>query len=270
MDFISGFRPEPLPVTDEEKANWEKYSFSVALKPQLAGYSAQASDLRPFSSPRHDQKRSSTCVAQSTIKALELKRIQKYGTAAHVDLSRLALYFLARELMSPPETSVDKGTIISLAADALRRFGVCEETLWPFTDDLSQICTSPTWSAMRRAYVHKISSWHRITETGNDRVDAVILALASGNPVVYGTKVGDNWMQYTSSSEPLGIPTNILGGHATVLEGWNNKSFLGENSWGTWGKNGFYEIQPEVIASDSSSDFVVIQAGFETYTQVAA
>lgn len=268
-DFISGFRPEPIPVTDKEKADWEKWSFSVALKPQLAGYSAQTSDLRLFASPRHNQKATSTCVAQSVIKALELKRIQKYGATSHVDLSRLALYYLARELMHPPETDQDKGTYVSLAADALRRFGVCEEALWPFATDLAAVCKSPSWTAMRRAYVHKISSYHRITSTGTARVDEVILALASGNPVVYGTKVGDNWMKYTSSSEPLGLPTNIRGGHATVLEGWDGKFFIGENSWGLWGKNGFYEIQPEVIASEFSSDFVVIQAGFEVYKKVS-
>ena len=266
-DFISGFRPEPLPVTDKEKADWETYSFSAALIPQLSEYSGKTSDLRQFASPRHNQLRSSTCVAQAVIKALELKRIQKYGITAHVDLSRLALYFLARELMSPPETSVDKGTHVSLAADALRRFGVCEEALWPFAADLPRICTAPSWSAMRRAYVHKIASWHRITSTGTARVDEVITALAAGNPVVYGTRVGKNWMQYTANSEPLGLPPDIIGGHATVLEGWNAKSFLGENSWGLWGKNGFYEIQPEVIASDLSSDFVVIQSGWESYIQ---
>lgn len=269
-NFLSGFRPEPSPVTDKDKANWEKWSFSTVLAPKLAAYSGKTSDLRSFTSPRHSQKNTSTCVAQGVIKALELKRIQKYGQSAHVDLSRLAVYFLARELMNPAETDRDDGTYVSLAADALRRFGVCEEALWPFTTDASRIRTAPSWSAMRRAYVHKISSWHRITTTGTARVEQVITALASGNPVVYGTRIGDEWMKYTAQSAPLGLPTNILGGHATCLEGWDGTSFIGENSWGTgWGDNGFYKIQPEVIASNNSSDFVVIQSGFEQYQKVA-
>lgn len=266
MAIKFGFRPEPLPKNDTEHAAWAASSFDH-MKVKLATYSGKTSDLRQYASPRHDQMQSSTCVAQSTVKALELKRIMKYGATAHKDLSRLALYYLARELMSPQETNVDQGTIISIAADCLQRFGVCEESLWSFTDDLKTICTPPSWLSMREAYLHKITKWYRITSTGTNRVEDVITALASGFPVVYGTSVGSAWESYDSQSFPLGPPTSqsdILGGHATVLEGWDGSNFWCENSWGmTWGHDGFYQLQPEVVSSDYSSDFVVIEAGWE-------
>jgi C1A family cysteine protease len=178
MTFVcGGFRPEP----DPDQKHW---SFEL-LKPALAAYAGKASDLRGFASPRHDQSHSGSCVAQSTIKALELKRIQKYGLLSHVDLSRLALYFLAREMMDPQETDKDDGTFVSLAADVLRRFGVCRESadpakpddkaFWPF--DLDLLFTSPGWLQMRQAYIHKIDAWYKIYSTGDDRVNDVILAL---------------------------------------------------------------------------------------------
>ena len=71
----------------------------------------------------------------------------------------------------------------------------------------------------------------------------------------------------------------MLGGHATVLEGWDpvRQLFLGENSWGdNWGivgpdgTKGFYEITADKIASDECNDFVVIAQGFEPWIPAAA
>jgi len=289
MDFskmtFNGFRPEP----DDEM----KHPDFSAIRNRMSAWAPPgSSDLRSFSSPRHNQLHSGSCVAQSTVKALEIKRIQKstaemipklgfekaleYGHSKHVDLSRLALYYLARELMDPQETNKDEGTYVSLAADVLRRFGVCRESadpakdddsaFWPF--DLTKLYVSPTWLSMRQAYVHKIDAWSKIYSTGASRVDDVIQALSAGNPVVYGTRVGDPWFSYDGT--PLKALNGVdRGGHATVLVGWDpvGGHFWGENSWGTgWGPDdGFYKLDPEVVQSPFSSDFVVIQGGWEEF-----
>ncbi len=283
---FNGFRPEP----DDD----HKHPDFAVIRNRMSSWAPPGgSDLRPFSSPRQNQLNSSTCAANSTTKALELKRIQKYtlenvprlgfdkaleyGQSKHVDLSRLALYHLARELMDPPETDKDEGTYISLCADVLRRFGVCREApdptkpgddaYWPF--DLSKIFISPGWKQMRQAYVHKIDAWHKIYSSGADRVEDVIQSLSAGSPVVYGTVIGENWQTYDGT--PLTPKSGkTLGGHATVLVGWDTSGFFwGENSWGTgWGPDdGFYKVRPEVIASDDSSDFVVMTGGWEEWVQ---
>lgn len=303
--ILNGYRPAPAELSSTQP------KFSL-IRDRLIDkvdkyYEGQSSDLRKFAPKRHDQLNSSSCVAQSIIRAAEIKRIQKLFFAAlkngsdsqealtvaksgHVALSRLALYYLARELMDPPETDRDEGTYVSMAAEALRLFGVCREekdpsnpndrAFWPF--DLGRnpisgklrLFESPTWAVMREAYVHKISAWYRLESKGDDRVRDVILALAAGNPVVYGTKVDEQWKTY-DGSEPLGtVKGSVIGGHATVLEGWDagRQLFLGENSWGEeWGvigpdgTGGFYEMTPEKIASDESNDFVVIEGGWEEW-----
>lgn len=255
----NGFRPEP--------DNPAHFSFEALLQPKMVALTSGDVDLRPFTSPRQNQGNSNSCVAQATIKALEIKRIQKYGLAAHVDLSRLAVYYLARELMTPPECTKDNGTYISHAFDVMRRFGVPAETDWPW--DLSKLYTPPSWRAMRAAYLCKITAFYKIKSLGQDRVRAVIEALRAGNPVVFGTACGENWQTY-KKGQVLEVPFIRTGGHATVLVGYQNGNFIGENSWGnSWGNLGFYLMAPSVIASIMSSDFWVCQNGWETYKVVA-
>lgn len=272
------------------------------MKKRMGSYIPSApssipSDLRKFSPlRRHNQLMSQSCVANSTTRALENKRIQKAYSEAlasgesveqalvtaqskHVALSRLALYFLSREEMDPPETEKDEGSIISIAAELLRTFGLSREeqnpadpsdqAFWPF--DLNKVFVSPTWKAMREASLHKISAWARIATRGNDRVDDVITNLAMGNTVVFGTTVGDNWMQYDGSGIIAPVNGIVRGRHATVLCGWDPAGyFWDENSWGNdWGQDGFCKLAPEVVSDIDSEDFVVIEGGWEEWSQPA-
>lgn len=260
MFKVGGHRP------DSDGIEYNKFSSSLfGSHPQM--FTGDA-DLRPFSSPRHNQKQTSTCAAQSTIKALEIKRIQKYGLNAHIPLSVLDLYYGARDLMSPKETHVDEGTHLYLTCEVLKRFGVCREELNPFKEE--NIFKPTPVMATRESYMNKIQNSFRITSLGNDRVDDVIKNLRMGNPIVFGTLIGDSWFDYSTKSEPLNVidPSNAKGGHATTLVGWVNGTFVDENSWDTsWGHDGFAYLRPEVIASNTSSDFWVIVEGSEAWIE---
>lgn len=250
-----------------EEPNSKHWLFEERLKPLLASRVGGSPldlgdvDLRPYTSPRHDQRKTGSCVAQSVVKAIEIKRIMKYGREAHVDLSVMALYYLARELMCPPKTHRDGGTYVSCAMDALRRFGVCAEDEWPFEE--WRLTKAPSWMAMRRAYRHKIGSFYQITSTGYERVEDVVLSLHAGNPVVFGARIGKEWFGYDGSF-PLEPSRNPTGGHATVLVGYVDGLLIGENSWGeSFGLDGFYTATPEFVADITAYDFWVLQAGFE-------
>lgn len=239
------------------------YSFESQLSPRLTTVNdSNEIDLREFTSPRHNQLDTGTCVAQACVKALEIKRIQKYGREAHYDLSIFQVYFLAREMMFPKMTNTDKGTFISLGCDVLRRFGACKEDDHPSTKE--NLHKSPSWMAMRNAYLNRFSKFYRIGTTGDERVEEVTKALRANHPVIFATYVGDDWFSYNGQST-LKIESRQTGSHATVLLGRNrNGNFIGENSWGnSWGRDGFYEIDPEVISYYKSGDFWVPTAPFE-------
>lgn len=248
-----GFIPEP--------SNTFRLHYDIA---NLAFPGESHSDLRKFSLSRHNQLETSSCVAQSIIKGLEVLKVRKNGPEAHEDLSRSALYYLTREIMGPPFHQVDNGSYISTAAQVLRKFGVCRENprsstdrqFWPF--DVSRINKSPSVIAMRSAYVNKISSFYAIHETGENRSRRIIQALAAGHPVIFGTKVYANFQNYRGGTWESNSGS-LLGGHATCLVGWDGRNFIGENSWGPfWGDDGFYYASPRIIESSESSDFIVL------------
>jgi C1A family cysteine protease len=254
MFKVGGHRPDPL---DQKFKNFDKAALAPHINPGDV-------DLRQFSSPRHNQRQTSTCVAQSTIKALEIKRIQKHGIENHVPLSVMDLYFGARDLMDPKETNIDNGTFIYLACEVLKRFGVCREEMNPFKE--SNIFIPTPILASREAYMNKIADSFKIYSYGNNRIDDVIANLQVGNPVVFATQVGDTWFQYNENSEPLGLEKNPKGGHAICLVGYVDGKFIIENSWGNdWGHDGFAYLQPEVLSSNDSMDFWSIADGSEVW-----
>lgn len=234
----------------------------------LAGASSGSVDLRPYSSTAHNQMATASCVANAVAKALEIK--ERFHQAsqglpmAHTDISRLHLYYLSRELHRAQNR--DGGTYISLCCEALNRFGLLPESVWPF--DLRMLCVSPSWGAMRKAYPKKIglSGYYRIKSTGDDRVADAIQALRAGHPVVYGTIVDSaHWFKYRAGDvlRPL---TAFDGRHATVLVGWDDAQclFIGENSWGrNWGDKACYLMDPAVVSSPESRDFWVIRGHWE-------
>lgn len=222
-------------------------------------------DLRPFSPPlRHDQGQTSSCVGNGTARALEIKRNEKFGVENHIPLSRMDIYFSARDLMDPKQSNVDEGTNICLAMDALRIYGICREETWPW--DPNKINQQPSLLSTREDFLNKISGHFKIDSTGNDRIDAIILNLKNKNPVVFGMQVGEEFETYTSNSEPISKCTNSKGGHCTTLVGFINGLFIGENSWANnWGQNGFYFIDPLLIGSNIASDFWVMQTDYDIY-----
>lgn len=183
---LNGYQPEPVKE--------EHWSFEERFKGSASDIPSIYTDLRPYTSPRHNQRQTGTCVAQSVIKALEIRHNMAFGKEKHVDLSVLALYYLAREIQFPMLTHFDSGTTVSCACDALRRFGVPAEADWPF--DATKVNLSPSWMAMRKAYLHKISAYYRIKSDGQERLDAVRAAIGAGFPVVFGSIIGTEWYDY--------------------------------------------------------------------------
>jgi hypothetical protein len=262
---LNGWQPDPA---NKKYLPFDKNSFKIETA-KLARVEYQSSDeidLRPYSSPRHDQRFTSSCVAQSTIKALEIKRIIQHGHSAHVDLSILDLYYGARERMTPSMVKLDSGTFISLACDVLRDLGVCTDKMHPWNPN--DVYKKPPIMASREARLNRIKSHFKIKSYGQNRLDDIIFNLKAHNPVVFGTTVGNDWMSYKGGREPLRVESSPKGKHAMTIVGFVDGLFIIENSWSeNWGDNGFGFVDPAVFTHAGTQDLWVIVDGSEAWME---
>lgn len=248
-----------LPDESDER-DWSYEGESSEDQDFQFGYDSPT--LVDYSSPVHNQRSTNSCVAQSVIKATEIRNIIMNGRDAHRDLSICHLWYLCREQAGNQNNNT--GTRINTACKVLRNFGVALEEDYPFVE--ANFYKSPPMSLMRKAFLNRSHGHYRIFAYGPDRTTLIIDALRSGYPVVFGMNWGGPFIKY-DGTEPVGIPRSDKdgnGNHAMTIVGFDaNKfggSFLVENSWGErWGVDGYCHITPEVISGVWTRDLWVIK-----------
>ena len=154
----------------------------------------------------------------------------------------------------------DFGTYIRLCFEVLSRFGVCDETVWPY--DESKVFTAPSLKAMRQAVGHRIHSYYRIRETGAARIDSIIAALRMKHPVVFGTQISADF-QDNDGPGLVTTPTGpFVGGHAMIVVGYVDGEFIVKNSWGKfWREEGFCRMTPDYLMWEKTWDLWVPTLG---------
>ena len=240
----------------EEEESDKDYQFEKTAA-FAAAVNVPKVDLREYASSIHNQGRTSSCVAQAVVSALELRNIYviknkgegvQPGVNFH-ELSRLHLYYVTRTVRGENYTKVDNGSYTRHALYAMKKLGIAPEKQWPFVT--SNINKRPPMRVLVTSYENKCGSFYKIKGIRGDRVKAIRAALSKGYPVVYGTRVGKNWQEYRGEAADgavLSKPKKVIGGHATVLVGYSDDYFIGQNSWGTrWGMDGFYYIDKETV-----------------------
>lgn len=149
----------------------------------------------------------------------------------------------------------DEGSYPYLAMMGIRRYGIPEESAWPF--DINKIHQEVPFDVFQKASQFRVSSFARIDLEGDARVDACKRALANGHPIPFGMQVGREFMDYASGKGPIGVETDDTGGHMTFLVGYEDDGdvFIGCNSWSRgWGDDGFYRITRDKLTHSTTTD----------------
>lgn len=149
----------------------------------------------------------------------------------------------------------DEGSYPYLAMTGVRRFGLVEESAWPF--DYSKIHQEVPFDVFQKASQFRLSAFARIDVEGDARVGACMRALSCGHPVPLGMQVGRAFMDYRRGLGPVGVETEDTGGHMTFLVGYEDDGdvFIGCNSWGRdYGDEGFYRITRGKLTHESTTD----------------
>jgi C1A family cysteine protease len=209
-------------------------------------------DLRLWCSLVEDQARAGSCVGNSVVGALELLMIR--DGIPFQDLSRLFVYYNSRLMHGEQES--DHGTYIRLAIGTLSAIGTCTEAKWPY--DLNNLFLRPTWGSYREAYAFKCGSYYSITGNGLGRIEQIKDALKTGNPVVFGMTVCNDFVGYTGGVMPMPKKTRInTGGHAMMICGYddNLQCYIVRNSWGqNWGISGYALIPYDYLDASDAND----------------
>lgn len=276
MNATFGYKRDPLVGTDSDgnEFDWieKDRDFTVDLLPKLT---LEPGDVdMSGNTTETSQFGLSACAGNATGDSVEVVNdiAEKDKAAAEgrapnppVQISRLFIYSMARSLMDDDgdgqgDIDKDEGTYIRLCFEILSRFGVCEETVWPY--DESKVYVAPSIKALRRATGRKIHSYYRIKSLGDDRLDAMVSALRAKHPIVFGTLI-DAAFQARNGSAIVSTPTGAtIGGHAMLVVGFVNGHFLVKNSWGKgWRDNGFCLFTPEYMKWASTTDLWVPTLG---------
>ena len=212
-------------------------------------------DLSAYFPPIGDQGQYGTCVAWAV--GYNHKSFLEAKASGYQNYTNTDKIFSAKDLY----WSIDKnstgedcnGANFAPAYDVIQNRGIATESVVPY-ENLGDCSASPESSWTNNASNHKISSYREIELKKNVIKDY----LANGRAVVFGAKLGDEFMNYTSGV--LDYQTYGYTGqhayHAMILSGYDdnmgaNGAFRVVNSWGSsWGDNGGAWVDQDFFCSD--------------------
>ena len=211
-------------------------------------------DLRCYAEDIEDQKMTGSCVANSTVSALELllERNDRF-----FDLSRLFLYYNLRKPYAELH-NVDEGSYLRDGFKSVSNLGICSEDVWGF--DVSKVNAVPDYRSYTEALQHKVQKYERIPNTS--MVLSTKAAIAKGYPVTIGLFLGQSFYNiygHLHTHDYNGVDNDNVGGHAMVVVGYDDSlgGFIVENSWSKlWGDEGYFLLKYHVMEKDCQDAWV--------------
>lgn len=121
------------------------------------------------------------------------------------------------------------GMYVRDAFSILRTYGICKESTFPYN---AKKTSKPTKKALKEALNYRITAYARIY-TKKSIQEAIMM----NGPVIMGSGV------YSWDEDFWKKKSKKLGRHVTAIIGWNEDSFVCQNSWGdSWGIEGRFKL----------------------------
>lgn len=214
-------------------------------------------DLRPTMPKVYDQGELGSCVSNAVAAAIEhqliTQKLQEFTP------SRLFIYFNGRIIENCVQS--DSGLQVRDAIKTVVAQGVCEETMWPYTEN--QFAVKPPDACYADAKKNIVESYTKLGQN----LPTLKSALAKGYPIVFGATIYESFeSDKVADTGIVPMPTTkeeCLGGHSQLIAGYDDAqhAFLVRNSWGVDFGIGGYEYIPYNYITDPNlaSDFWVIK-----------
>jgi C1A family cysteine protease len=191
-------------------------------------------DLRSKCPPVFDQLQLGSCVANTLVTSYQFNNTKFSG-------SRLFLYYNSRFL--DKSVNIDAGTTISQGINALKKFGICSEKIWTYSDNSTKFKKKPS----RECYIEGLKNQVISANAIMPNLNAMKQCLATGFPFALGFMVYDSFESNAVALTGM-VPMpkqneQLLGGHAVLCVGYDDSKrvFIVRNSWGaSWGDKGYF------------------------------
>jgi C1A family cysteine protease len=209
-------------------------------------------DLRHFDNRIDDQYDLGSCSANALVNAYEMLLKIDYPNS-FIDLSRLFLYYNTRSVEGTVD--VDSGAFLRDAIYAVKKYGLCDESLWPYRID--KFKQKPSIECYTDAEKRNIKNYRLISN-----IDQMMDALNNDLPVIFGMAVYEGFVYVDSLNPVVRIPhsnEHSIGGHAMVLVGYDKATerFIAKNSFGKdWGDKGYCYIPFEYARNELYDSWV--------------
>lgn len=205
-------------------------------------------DLRPFWGEIFEQGDLGSCTANS-ISGNARFALSKVEPNICLHPSRLFIYYNAR-LISGEDIDEDDGLSIRDGCLALKKYGACNETIWPY--NFIKFAKKPPTECYEDAKKYKYFAYFSIANNLNQ----IKQCLSQKNVVTFGAKLFDSFMsEHTRTTGIVAMPKEhegSIGGHSMCIVGYNDetKMFAVANSWSEeWGNNGFCFMPYDYISN---------------------
>jgi hypothetical protein len=137
--------------------------FLFAAPPEVLLNLPTKVDLRPQCPPIYDQGQLGSCTANAIAAAFEFEQ----GKTNLQDFlpSRLFIYYNERAVEGT--TNQDSGARIRDGIKSVVKQGVCPETEWPYTTNMSTVTEKPPAPDYTDALQNKVIAYHKVTQNLN-------------------------------------------------------------------------------------------------------
>lgn len=217
-------------------------------------------DLSPGMPTPYDQGDLGSCTANAIAGLLQYDEVFQKKLDTTVP-SRLLIYYNERSLDPMSSVDEDTGSTIHMGIKAVRTYGFCDESLWPY--DTAKFATKPPATVYLTAKEGRITNYGRVGQ----HLAQLQGVLVQGHPIAFGFTVYESFeSQEVEDTGVVPMPQKreqAIGGHAVVIVGYDNPTqrFIVRNSWGSeWGQKGYFTVPYAYLLSNMAQDFWVINA----------
>lgn len=193
--------------------------------------------------PVFDQGKFGTCVASSIASGQKAFQEISQGDYPSEGLSAAYLYAMCKQLDGIPNQA---GTYPRIAFKVLQQYGICQESLYPYSTLTSDInVTAPPTTLLKAAQAYRIDTYAQLASPTDKaleaRIDIIRQAIAREGPIHAAVIVTESFLDVKGEGIIPDPEGRWLGGHMICLADMDDdkQAFLVRNTWPRWGNGGY-------------------------------